>query len=96
MNKKQNTFSLPSLTQIFRHAVLLLTLCAVGGYAAAAEKKFKVVTTFTIIQDMAQNVAGDAAVVESITKPVPKSMTTSQPRKTLCGRRMRILSCGTA
>ncbi|HHO0458927.1 TPA: metal ABC transporter substrate-binding protein [Morganella morganii] len=69
MNKKQNTFSLPSLTQIFRHAVLLLTLCAVGGYAAAAEKKFKVVTTFTIIQDMAQNVAGDAAVVESITKP---------------------------
>jgi len=27
------------------------------------------VTTFTVIQDMAQNVAGDAAVVESITKP---------------------------
>ena len=27
------------------------------------------VTTFTIIQDIAQNVAGDAAVVESITKP---------------------------
>jgi manganese/iron transport system substrate-binding protein len=27
------------------------------------------VTTFTILQDMAQNVAGDAAVVESITKP---------------------------
>ncbi|WP_258960051.1 metal ABC transporter solute-binding protein, Zn/Mn family, partial [Klebsiella pneumoniae] len=44
-------------------------MCAVSGYAAAAEKKFKVVTTFTIIQDMAQNVAGDAAVVESITKP---------------------------
>lgn len=30
---------------------------------------FKVVTTFTIIQDIAQNVAGDAAIVESITKP---------------------------
>ncbi len=29
----------------------------------------RVLTTFTIIQDMAQNVAGDAAVVESITKP---------------------------
>jgi manganese/iron transport system substrate-binding protein len=29
---------------------------------------FKVVTTFTIIADMARNVAGDAAVVESITK----------------------------
>ena len=37
--------------------------------AAAAEgEKFKVVTTFTIIADMAQNVAGDAAIVESITK----------------------------
>lgn len=31
--------------------------------------KFKVVTTFTVIADMARNVAGDAAVVESITKP---------------------------
>nr|WP_244590334.1 metal ABC transporter substrate-binding protein [Xenorhabdus stockiae] len=36
---------------------------------AHADKKFRVVTTFTIIQDMAQNVAGDAAIVESITKP---------------------------
>ena len=32
-------------------------------------RKLKVVTTFTIIADMARNVAGDAAVVESITKP---------------------------
>ncbi|MCV9877298.1 metal ABC transporter substrate-binding protein [Brenneria izbisi] len=39
-----------------------------GGYAQAAEK-LKVVTTFTIIQDIAQNIAGDAATVESITKP---------------------------
>lgn len=37
--------------------------------AQAAEKPFKVMTTFTVIQDIAQNVAGDAAVVESITKP---------------------------
>lgn len=36
--------------------------------AAFAAKK-RIVTTFTIIQDMAQNVAGDAATVESITKP---------------------------
>jgi manganese/iron transport system substrate-binding protein len=36
---------------------------------AAAQTKFKVVTTFTIIADMARNVAGDAATVESITKP---------------------------
>ncbi|MBX9455667.1 MAG: metal ABC transporter substrate-binding protein [Rhizobium sp.] len=32
-------------------------------------KKFKVVTTFTVIADMARNVAGNAADVESITKP---------------------------
>lgn len=31
--------------------------------------KKRIVTTFTIIQDMAQNVAGEAAIVESITKP---------------------------
>ncbi|MDP4033905.1 MAG: metal ABC transporter substrate-binding protein [Pseudorhodobacter sp.] len=36
--------------------------------AGAQENEFKVVTTFTIIADMARNVAGDAAVVESITK----------------------------
>lgn len=29
----------------------------------------RILTTFTIIQDMAQNVAGDVAIVESITKP---------------------------
>ncbi|MCC6428157.1 MAG: metal ABC transporter substrate-binding protein [Phycisphaerales bacterium] len=29
----------------------------------------RIVTTFTILQDMAQNVAGDKAIVESITKP---------------------------
>jgi len=31
--------------------------------------KLRVVTTFTILQDLAQNVAGDCAIVESITKP---------------------------
>lgn len=36
---------------------------------AAAQDRFKAVTTFTVIADMARNVAGDAAVVESITKP---------------------------
>ncbi|MDR6234468.1 metal ABC transporter substrate-binding protein [Pseudomonas oryzihabitans] len=38
------------------------------GNAQAAEP-FKVVTTFTVIADMVRNVAGDAARVESITKP---------------------------
>lgn len=36
---------------------------------AAAAEKFRVITTFTVIADMAQNVAGDAAEVASITKP---------------------------
>ena len=43
-------------------------LIAASGASVAAEK-FKAVTTFTVIADMARNVAGDAAVVESITKP---------------------------
>ena len=34
-----------------------------------ADDKLKVVTTFTVIADMAANVAGDAATVVSITKP---------------------------
>ncbi|CDG48956.1 metal ABC transporter substrate-binding protein [Serratia symbiotica] len=47
----------------------LLLSASLFSQTALAEKKFRVVTTFTIIQDIAQNVAGDAAVVESITKP---------------------------
>lgn len=48
-----------------------LTLAALFSMplAAAAEDKFKVVTTFTVIADMARNVAGDAAEVVSITRP---------------------------
>ena len=44
-------------------SILLLTL------PAHAAERLKVVTTFTIIADLAKNVAGDAADVESITKP---------------------------
>jgi len=47
--------------------VLILIFQAQAGYAASNDK-FKVVTTFTVIADMARNVAGDAAIVESITK----------------------------
>ena len=45
-------------------------LLALGLSACARQGSdgFKVVTTFTIIADMARNVAGDAATVESITK----------------------------
>ena len=48
-----------------------LVIAALSPGLALAEngKPFKVVTTFTVIQDIAQNVAGDAAIVESITKP---------------------------
>src|SRR5687768_12688112 len=52
---------------MFPGLVIALLAMLIPCHAAAAKKR--VVTTFTIIQDMAQNVAGDAAVVESITKP---------------------------
>jgi manganese/iron transport system substrate-binding protein len=59
---------------IERRAALAVLLGAVFGPArvwsqGTARKPFRVVTTFTVIQDIAQNVAGDRAVVESITKP---------------------------
>lgn len=49
-------------------ATLAAVIASMGGSPAAAEK-MKVVTTFTVIADMAQNVAGEAAEVVSITKP---------------------------
>ena len=49
-------------------ALLALTLAGTST-AFAASEKLKAVTTFTVIAEMAQNVAGDAADVESITKP---------------------------
>jgi manganese/iron transport system substrate-binding protein len=52
-------------SRLIAAALLLAALAPVDAFAA----KKRIVTTFTIIQDMAQNVAGDAAVVESITKP---------------------------
>lgn len=50
---------------------LWITAATLGATVAAAhaDDKMKVVTTFTILSDMAQNVAGDAADVVSITKP---------------------------
>ena len=35
----------------------------------ADDNKLKVITTFTVIADMARNVAGNKAIIESITKP---------------------------
>jgi manganese/iron transport system substrate-binding protein len=45
------------------------TIFAFGAALAMAKEKLKVVTTFTVIADMARNVAGKSANVVSITKP---------------------------
>lgn len=55
-----------------RRLPLVLAAVALAGLAtgpALAQDKFKAVTTFTVIADMARQVAGEAAIVESITKP---------------------------
>ncbi|MBA2725511.1 MAG: zinc ABC transporter substrate-binding protein, partial [Actinobacteria bacterium] len=61
-------------------ATLVLTACgastaspnstgqATTGSGSGAKPK-RILATFTVIADMAENVAGDAAIVESITKP---------------------------
>ena len=57
---------------MFAHSLKILVTAAalsLTATAALAQDKFKAVTTFTVIADMARNVAGDVAVVESITKP---------------------------
>lgn len=47
----------------------LVFLLLLGNQTAFADTKFKAVTTFTVIADIARNVAGEVATVESITKP---------------------------
>lgn len=51
----------------FSRVFLTLAFCLAGVSASA--DKLKVVTTFTVLADMAANVAGDAAEVVSVTKP---------------------------
>lgn len=46
-----------------------LALLLIGGAPVMAEDRMKVVTTFTVLADMAANVAGAAADVVSVTKP---------------------------
>ena len=50
-------------------ALVLALALATLALPALAEERIKVVTTFTVIADMAANVAGEAAEVVSITKP---------------------------
>ncbi|ACX87981.1 metal ABC transporter substrate-binding protein [Pectobacterium parmentieri] len=57
------------LSALFRRIALSCALLLLASTSVQATEKLKVITTFTIIQDIAQNIAGDAATVESITKP---------------------------
>ncbi len=50
-------------------ALIAISISAFSTASSYAAQKFKAVTTFTVIADMAKNVAGDAAEVQSITKP---------------------------
>lgn len=57
--------------QVLQSVIFVFLVLGMTGTADAQEKSKpkRVVTTFTILQDMAQNVAGDTATVESVTKP---------------------------
>ncbi|MCF6443984.1 metal ABC transporter substrate-binding protein [Nereida sp. MMG025] len=57
------------MTRLRLSTALLTTVLASFALSAQAQDKLKVVTTFTVLADMAQNVAGDAAEVVSVTKP---------------------------
>ncbi len=48
---------------------LAATGIAAGTAPAAAQAPKRIVATFTVLADMAQNVAGEAALVESLTRP---------------------------
>jgi manganese/iron transport system substrate-binding protein len=62
--------SLSPVKSWFLPFLAALALCGCSGAKKPAESgKKHVVTSFTIIADMAREVAGDAATVESITKP---------------------------
>jgi manganese/iron transport system substrate-binding protein len=57
---------------MFRTLVFTASLSAIAAsmsVQAFADDKMKVVTTFTVLADIARNVAGDSAEVVSITKP---------------------------
>lgn len=59
------------MTTVWRSlvAAAATAILLVSASPASAQEKFKAVTTFTVIADIARNVAGDAADVESITRP---------------------------
>ena len=64
--KKNNLFSLYTLLFF---SILSLTACVNKKADTPSSDKHYVLTTFTILADLARNVAGDRILVESITKP---------------------------
>ena len=65
-------FLLASLASCFQNSKNAPTTSSDGkerDFSRGASAKKKVLTSFTIIADIARNVAGDAADVDSITKP---------------------------
>lgn len=63
--------ALKGMRRVIGAVMIAIAVGLLCGPAEAQESKkpLRVVTTFTVIQDIAQNVAGTAAIVESITKP---------------------------
>lgn len=57
------------MKSIFKLFLALTSLLIASCSPAEQDNNFKVVTTFTVLADMAQNVAGEHATVVSITKP---------------------------
>ncbi len=57
------------LRRHFLSIVLIVLALQLGATSAHSADKLRVVTTFTVLADMARNVAGDAATVVSVTKP---------------------------
>jgi len=64
-----SAMKLPIIPLLRRTLALLTSLLAVASLHGAANPRPQVLTTFTILADMARNVAGDYADVESLTKP---------------------------
>ncbi len=54
---------------LFRISALLAFSLMFFSFPVQAKEKLRVVTTFTIIEDIARNIAGDAAEIHSITRP---------------------------
>ena len=79
MHVRRIAFARGAVIRMMVAGAFVVALCAIApgasqaqtqaGAKAQAKKTFRAVTTFTVIQDIAQNVAGNVAIVESITKP---------------------------